>query len=182
MTGNLCVSLSQILCKPIREFVFYAVTSPNVVCSDRIPVRPWCSHTYIYSCPLRIGLPKLHVSAKCENGAKERLWAVLSGDNIITPTVSLCLIEIFSEFQGQTGGNSYLCRWVYRSHGYRYSGSSGCLAGPGTEGVIMIRIISFRGTAAKVVITCSSITGGIRIPFYSSLLQQSIPKINRTFF
>lgn len=62
------------------------------------------SHTYIYSCLLGIGLPKLHVSAKCENRAKESLQAVLSGDNIINLTVSLCLIEIFSEFQGQTGG------------------------------------------------------------------------------
>lgn len=42
----------------------------------------------------------------------------------------------------------------------------------------MIRIISFRGTAAKVVITYRSITGEIRIPFYLSLLLQSLPKIN----
>ena len=46
----------------------------------------------------------------------------------------------------------------------------------------MIRIISFRGTAAKDVITYSSITGGISIPFYSSLLEQSLPKRNLTFF
>lgn len=45
----------------------------------------------------------------------------------------------------------------------------------------MIRIISFRGTAAKLVITYSSITGGKRIPSHSTLQNQSLSKINVTY-
>lgn len=150
------------------QFVYgHVVMSPNVALVieshcvlDVFWVQP---HLYLQLCAWnRI----TQTSCWCENRAKENLQAVLSSDNIITLTVSLCLIEIFS---GADRGNSYLCRLVYRSHSCRYSSSSGCLSGPGTEGVIMIRIISFRGTAAKVVISYSSITGGVRIPFYSSL-------------
>lgn len=92
----------------------------------------------------------------------------------------LCLIEIFSEFQEQTGGNLIFDAAFTTATVADIAAHQGACQESGTDGVIMIRIISFRGTAAMVVITYGSITGGIKIPFLfvapSAGLSQNKPR------
>lgn len=78
-------------------------------CSDLIPLCPWCilgTVTLIFTAVyLESDCPSKHVSLKCEKSPKERLQAVLSGDNTIIPAVPLRLLEIISsQFRRQTEG------------------------------------------------------------------------------
>lgn len=159
---SVCGSISNTLLTP-WGFVLFCTHVDMSPSNLAMPECPWCILDVVTLIFTAVCLESDYcMCAECEKRAKES-QAVLSSDNIISLTVSLC-IEIFSTFHGQMGGILIFVPG--------FTTVAGTTAHRGTcQGVIMIRVISFRGPAAKVMLTSSYITGGMRIAFYWSLSQ-----------